>query len=140
MKHLSFVLRDRIAPSDRIGPRPSGRGLASVAGVFVYVWNLGAGWKFGSCSTFSCSEVQDRDSLRRRARVLFSEERGLSCNYSVTGELRDRRTGVTHMARRDKTGHKTVADAVRQFIRAEDNRAHVRKLLGWRWNQNYRRP
>ncbi|MCF6119147.1 hypothetical protein L2449_20040 [Mesorhizobium muleiense] len=34
------------------------------------------------------------------------------------------------MAKRDKAGHKTLADAVREFINDEDNRPHVRKLLG----------
>jgi hypothetical protein len=34
------------------------------------------------------------------------------------------------MAKRDAAGHKTLADAVRQFITNEDNRPHVHKLLG----------
>ncbi|RWM87800.1 MAG: hypothetical protein EOR84_28875 [Mesorhizobium sp.] len=34
------------------------------------------------------------------------------------------------MAKRDKAGHKPLADAIRQFIGAEDNRHHVHKLLG----------
>ncbi|MCF6114139.1 hypothetical protein [Mesorhizobium muleiense] len=34
------------------------------------------------------------------------------------------------MAKRDKDGHKTLAEAVREFIKSEDNRPHVHKLLG----------
>jgi hypothetical protein len=34
------------------------------------------------------------------------------------------------MAKRDKDGHKTLAEAVRELIGTEDNRRHVHKLLG----------
>ncbi|RWM77184.1 MAG: hypothetical protein EOR81_19305 [Mesorhizobium sp.] len=34
------------------------------------------------------------------------------------------------MAKRDKAGHKSVADAVRELIGTEDNRRHVNKLFG----------
>lgn len=34
------------------------------------------------------------------------------------------------MAKRDRAGHKTLADAVRELIGTEDNRRPVHKLLG----------
>ncbi|CAH2401033.1 hypothetical protein [Mesorhizobium escarrei] len=34
------------------------------------------------------------------------------------------------MAKRDKAGHNTLADAVRELIGTEDNRRHVNKLFG----------
>ncbi|TIP22567.1 MAG: hypothetical protein E5X67_36645 [Mesorhizobium sp.] len=34
------------------------------------------------------------------------------------------------MAKRDRDGHKTLAEAVRELIGTEDNRRHVNNLLG----------
>ncbi|MER8480912.1 hypothetical protein [Mesorhizobium sp. M1163] len=34
------------------------------------------------------------------------------------------------MTKRDKAGHKSLADAVRELIGTEDNRRHVEKLFG----------
>ncbi|WP_287071924.1 hypothetical protein [Mesorhizobium sp.] len=34
------------------------------------------------------------------------------------------------MAKRDRDGHKTLAEAVRELIGTEDNRRHVNKLFG----------
>lgn len=34
------------------------------------------------------------------------------------------------MATRERAGHKTLADAVRELIGTKDNRRHVHKLLG----------
>jgi hypothetical protein len=34
------------------------------------------------------------------------------------------------MAKRDKHGHKTLAETVQELIGTEDNRRHVQKLLG----------
>lgn len=34
------------------------------------------------------------------------------------------------MTKRDKAGHKSLADAVRELIGTEDNRRHVHKLFG----------
>ncbi|ESY84684.1 hypothetical protein X739_20580 [Mesorhizobium sp. LNHC220B00] len=34
------------------------------------------------------------------------------------------------MAKRDKAGHKTVADTLQELIRSEDNRRQVRKAFG----------